>query len=259
MNSRLCQPTETFPSDRLPRSSVKTAFVVRGLLQLFIMPFIAIGATIYITPAAVAQNSQASTVNDTVPFSARVEALPYPPDAREIELDATFHGIEFRSGSSLASLDAFYRRELRQRGWIEDESAAKRDEESSDMTFTQDNARLDIELDVYSKEIAVNIDCEELDFGRSTDPAALAAAGVPQPRSYLFLQKEIARPSEIQERSKRPNTRATHVISSPNFRCKQRLNSTVSPCRDWGGASRAANRSLPMTDATQSLKRVRLQ
>ena len=49
--------------------------------------------------------------SQSTPFSAQAEALPFPPDAREVEFDATFDGIEFESGSSLAALADFYRQD----------------------------------------------------------------------------------------------------------------------------------------------------
>jgi hypothetical protein len=133
------------------------------------------------------------------PFSAHAEALPFPPDAREIEFDATFDDIEFTSGSSLPSLADFYRRELPKRGWKEDVSAAEIDEESAELTFQHDQAQVVLELDEQSDGVAVSFDCEGLDFGQTSDPAKLMAAGVPVPRSYLFLQEEIPRPTEVQD------------------------------------------------------------
>lgn len=138
----------------------------------------------------------------TKEFSAQAEAIPFPPDAREVEFDATFKDIEFESGSSLASLAAFYRAEMQARGWTEDAGAAEADEESAEMTFTHDGAKVVIELDGDEDEedpVSVSMDCEGLDFSRTSDPGALIEAGVPQPRAYVFLQKETPRPEEIQD------------------------------------------------------------
>ena len=129
-------------------------------------------------------------------FSARVEALPFPPDAREVVLDATFDGIRFTSGSSLGALLDFYRKGMVKRGWTEDKSAFESDEGDAEMTFQHDGAEAVIEFYVASDGVRVSIDCEGLDFSLANDPAALIAAGVPQPRSYLFLQK-LPRPAEI--------------------------------------------------------------
>ena len=119
----------------------------------------------------------------------RVEALPFPPDAREVVLDATFDGIRFTSGSSLGALLDFYRKGMVKRGWTEDKSAFESDEGDAEMTFQHDGAEAVIEFYVASDGVRVSIDCEGLDFSLANDPAALIAAGVPQPRSYLFLRK----------------------------------------------------------------------
>ena len=157
-----------------------------GILLMSVSP---IPTSAVDTPAATAP----------IPFSTRAEALPFPPDAREVEFDATFDEIEFTSGSSLASLAEFYQRELLRRGWIEDPSALEGDEERLEKTFNHEGAQLLLELDVQSDWVAVSLECEGLDFSQTSDPAALIAAGVPQPRSYVFLQKEVPRPSEIQD------------------------------------------------------------
>jgi hypothetical protein len=142
----------------------------------------------------------AATIAAPATFSPLAKALPFPPDAREVELDATFDDIEFTSGSSLASLAAFYRQQMQRRGWEEDPSSAKADEESVELTFKHDGVQVVIELDQQSDNtVDVAMECEGLDFGGADDPAALVAAGVPQPRSYLFLQKEIPRPDSIQD------------------------------------------------------------
>lgn len=67
------------------------------------------------------------------------------------------------------------------------------------MTFKHDGAQVVVELDAGSDEVSVSLDCEGLDFEHTSDPAALIEAGVPQPRSYVFLQREIPRPREIQD------------------------------------------------------------
>lgn len=133
-------------------------------------------------------------------FAAQASALPFSPDAREVEFEAAFGDIEYTSGSPLGSLEDFYRREMKKRGWTEDESAATGDDESANMTFEVGSARVEIELDADSDgEVTVSMDCEGLDFDGTDDPAALLAAGVPQPRTYVFLQNEIPRPDEFQE------------------------------------------------------------
>jgi hypothetical protein len=145
----------------------------------------------------VAQEADAPA--ETIEFSSQATALPFPPDARELEFDATFDGIEYKSGSSLDSLAAFYRREMTKRGWTEDAESFERDEETITLVFEHD-ARVEIELDQYSDEVvSVELDCEGLEFDGVDDPATLIAAGIPQPRAYVFLQKEIPRPEEYQD------------------------------------------------------------
>lgn len=132
-------------------------------------------------------------------FSAQARAIPFPPDAREVEFDATFKDIEFTSRSSLASLTDFYLREMQRRGWEHDASAAEQDKDSVKMTFKHDGAQVVIELDQGSDDVDVNMDCEGLDFEGTADPAGLVAAGVPQPRAYVYLQKEIPRPDDVRD------------------------------------------------------------
>ena len=77
----------------------------------------------------VATFSRTATAQDAAPagaaFSNRVEALPFPPDAREIVFHDTFDMVRFQSGSSLNALAAFYRREMKSRGWTEDADVAE--------------------------------------------------------------------------------------------------------------------------------------
>lgn len=135
---------------------------------------------------------------EEIEFSSQATALPFPPDTRSLEFDATFGDIEYVCGSSMASLADFYRREMAKRGWTEDAESAESDEDSMTLVFEHD-ARVEIELDQGSDESRVSIDCEGLEFDGVDDPAALVAAGVPQPRAYVFLQKQIPRPEEIQD------------------------------------------------------------
>jgi len=150
--------------------------------------------------AASEQGAEATAESGPRTFSKQAKALPFPPDAREVEFDATFGDIEFTSRSSLASLAAFFRREMQKRGWDEDASAAVQDKDSVEMTFKHGNAQVVIELDQRSDgRVDVSMDCEGLDFKGADDPAGLLAAGVPQPRSYLYLQKEVPRPGAVRE------------------------------------------------------------
>jgi hypothetical protein len=136
---------------------------------------------------------------ESVTFSPKAEALPFPPDAREVEFDATFDDIEFTSQTSLAALADFYLQELTKRGWSEDESEREIEDDSVEMTFNHDDAQVVVELDGDDEEISVSFDCEGLDFSKASDPTSLIAAGVPQPRAYVYLQKQVSRPAEIQD------------------------------------------------------------
>ncbi len=82
---------------------------------------------------------------------------------------------------------------------MEDEEEAESDDESAEMTFRYEGAKVVLELDQRSDAVVVSMDCEVLDFSNSSDPAALIKAGVPQPRAYVFLQDKTPRPAEIQD------------------------------------------------------------
>jgi len=72
------------------------------------------------------------------------------------------------------------------------------DDDSIDLTFKHDDAKIELELyDRSGDEVSVSMDCEGLDFTGSNDPAALVKMGIPQPQSYLFLQKNIQLPKEV--------------------------------------------------------------
>ena len=85
------------------------------------------------------------------------------------------------------------------RGWTEDESAAEIEADAVELTFKHDEAQIEMEFDADSDGVDVSFDCEGLDFSKTGDPAALIAAGVPQPHSYVFLQKELPRPTSVQD------------------------------------------------------------
>jgi len=158
-----------------------------------------VGATFF----AISSHAIGETPAPPVAFSPQAEALPFSPDAREVEFDATFDDIEYRSASPMSALAAYYRTEMAKRGWaLEDESVVVEDD-SIEMTFFHDGYQVDLDLDERSNDVAVTIECEGLDFSNSSDPAKLAAAGVPQPRAYLFLQKELPRPKMVDGESYR--------------------------------------------------------
>lgn len=158
-----------------------------------------VGATFF----ALISQAIGETPAASVAFLPQAEALPFPPDACEVEFDDTFDEIEYRSSSSMPALAAFYRKELAKRGWtLEDETIVLEDD-SVEMTFFHDGYQVDVDLDDRSDSVAVSIECEGLDFSQSSDPAKLASAGVPQPRAYLFLQKELPRPEMVDGESYR--------------------------------------------------------
>jgi hypothetical protein len=43
------------------------------------------------------------------------------------------------------------------------------------------------------------MDCRGLSFAGTSDPAGLVALGLPQPRAYVFLQKEIKLPPNVRD------------------------------------------------------------
>ncbi len=126
--------------------------------------------------------------------SAEAAALPFPPDARELEFVAWARYINFQSQSPLKSLAAFYLKEMAERGWDLDESEVEIDEDSIELTFKKGKAKVDLDLRQWSKEVRARMDCKKLKFTDTDDPAKLAAAGVPVPRAALFLQKEVPLP-----------------------------------------------------------------
>ncbi len=129
------------------------------------------------------------------------QALPYPRDARDLKFNATFGMIDFKSGSSLQALAAFYLRELARRGWVESEDDATLEEDSIELTFHAAGAEFELDLDESSDYVDVSIDTDGVDFEGTNDPASLAVLGIPQPRKALLLQKEIPIPEDAQRLS----------------------------------------------------------
>jgi hypothetical protein len=127
-------------------------------------------------------------------FSAEATALPFPPDARDLEFVAWVGAINYTSQSPLKSLAAFYLKEMASRGWEHDESAAEIDKDSIKLKFKHDRTSVKVDLRQGSKEVRVSLDCEKMQFNGSDDPAKLAAAGIPAARSALFVQRELPLP-----------------------------------------------------------------
>lgn len=151
-------------------------------------------AVVAITAAFCCLLAEANAPGAT-PFSNDVKALPFPPDAKEMELDAAFEDIAFVSRSPLAALGAFYRRQMTARGWKEDTAESSIQDDEIELTFQHGSSKVTIEMDEDSDgEVDVSLDCEGLTWDSANDPVALAKAGVPQLQSHLFLQREFPRP-----------------------------------------------------------------
>ncbi len=98
---------------------------------------------------------------------------------------------------ALPALAKFYRTEMARRGWQEVEK--ERDEDSIEVTFKHGEAQVELSLDQDSDGVDVSLDCRGLSFAGTNDPAGLVALGLPQPRSYVFLQQEFDLPADIRD------------------------------------------------------------
>jgi hypothetical protein len=191
------QPSFTERASVMPRSRISCALFVAGIVIVTTSTWL---SHFLESPVAAAQQAEKALGEaEAKSFSPLVKSLPFPPDAREIEFQKVFKEINYQSGSSLASLTDFYQRELKKRGWEHDDSALVQEKDRCDMTFKHDGAKIVLELRQRSDYTDVSLDCKGLDFTGADDPAGLLAAGVPQPRSYLYLQKEVKRPETIQD------------------------------------------------------------
>ena len=128
-------------------------------------------------------------------FSAEATALPFPPDAKDVEFAPRFGDIKYTSASLLKSLAAFYLKEMPARGWQHDEAAAVIEDETIKLTFKHEAALVKVELKQWSKEVHISLDCEKLQFTGTDDPVKLVAAGVPVPKALLKLQKDFPLPA----------------------------------------------------------------
>ena len=147
------------------------------------------------TPSRAAQGTGVTPKPERRKFSAQAMHLPFPPDARELEFDATFKDVEFVSASPLASLADFYRQYMTAREWEEDKKEASMEDDEIELTFAHGESKVVVELTKNSDgEVDVDLDCEELTWEGIHNPVGLVAAGVPQPRALLFLQKDVPRP-----------------------------------------------------------------
>ena len=132
-----------------------------------------------------------------IEFVPEVRRLPFPRDTRKIEFSDNFEEVEFKTSMPLDQLSAFYFLEMTRRGWEMTDNDIEDDE--IDITFKHGDAEVEIEMEESSKGVEVSIECEELDFDGTDDPAALVALGVPQPQGYLLLQRELVAPPDCRD------------------------------------------------------------
>src|SRR5262245_46806763 len=92
-------------------------------------------------------------------FSDEATALPFPPDARELEFVAWAGDIKYTSQSPLKSLAAFYLKEMASRGWEHDELAAEIEKDSIKLKFKHGRTTVKVDLRQGSKEVHVSLDC----------------------------------------------------------------------------------------------------
>lgn len=136
-------------------------------------------------------------VEQDIDFKADVRQLPYPKQVREIEFRAVFGMVEFESPQSLAQLSKFYSTEMARRGWQVTETEVEDDEVT--VVFKHGKAEVELNLDESSDGVDVSLDCDELSFEGTSDPASLVKQGVPQPKAYLFLQSELKAPEGFRD------------------------------------------------------------
>jgi hypothetical protein len=127
-------------------------------------------------------------------FSDEAMALPFPPDAQLLEFTAWSRDISYTSPSPLKSLAAFYLKEMANRGWEHDESAARVEDDRIKLVFKHDNVKVEISLRQSSKGVEVDFDCDNLKFTGVDDPAKLTGAGIPVPQAALLIQKDYPLP-----------------------------------------------------------------
>lgn len=136
-------------------------------------------------------------VAQDVEFTADVRRLPYPANAQEIQFRSVFNTVEFESPSSLAALSKFYRTEMPARGWQVTDTDIEDDEVT--VTFQHGESEVELNLDESSDGVDVSLDCEELSFDGTDNPAELVKMGVPQPKAYLVLQRELKLPESYRD------------------------------------------------------------
>ena len=127
-----------------------------------------------------------------IKFVADMRRLPFPANAREMQIRAVFDKLDFESPSSLAALSKFYSTEMAKRGWRVTATDVEEDEVT--VTFKNGEAEVELNLDESSDGVDVEFDCEGLSFEGADDPAGLVKMGVPQPEAYLVLQREFKLP-----------------------------------------------------------------
>lgn len=136
-------------------------------------------------------------VKPSIEFKPDALQLPFPADAKEFDFQATFGDIRLKSATSMETLSKFFRTEMARRGW--EEADKKRDERSVTVNFKHGAAKVKMYLSKQRDgSTNVSLDTDGLSFDGSSDPAKLAALGIPQPPAYLALQKEFKLPEDAQ-------------------------------------------------------------
>ena len=125
-------------------------------------------------------------------FSNDIRHLPFPANVTEIELDPTFEDIELVCRQSVTDLAQFYQSEMKARGWNADEGGSRKNTRMVRLMFSRGDAEVDIELERRNDgQTDVSLDTDELHWQAANDPDALLSAGVPQPQSLVFLQRQV--------------------------------------------------------------------
>lgn len=126
-------------------------------------------------------------------FSDEAIALPFPPDAKELEFVAWAGDIKYTSQSPIKSLAAFYLKEMVARGWEHDESAAKVEPESIDLKFKHGKSEVKAQFGSGRRKCGSVWTARRCSSTASTIRRNLRRAF---PRgAALFVQKELPLPT----------------------------------------------------------------
>ena len=127
----------------------------------------------------------------------QAKALPYPPDAEELQFTAWAETVEFVSPSKFKAVAAFYLNEMASRGWELDPAESEVNDDSADLLFRAGKLAVEMRISQWSDETRVRMDCEGLDFVDADNPAKLAEADVPVPPAVLFFHREAPLPKGV--------------------------------------------------------------